>query len=134
MKGSLTLAVALAIVAFAGAERGGAAAGFWDVGPTQQAYHAVQELTDDGIVTGYPDGTFRGNRPITRYEMALMLDRLLVHLQAQQATTASKHDIDGMQKLIDGVEDEIVSLQTRVDGLEDRAGREPQPSPAPARR
>lgn len=41
------------------------------------AYDAVQKLVDQGIIIGYPDGTFRGNRALTRYEFAMAVSRLL---------------------------------------------------------
>lgn len=41
------------------------------------AYDAVQKLVDNGIIIGYPDGTFRGNRAMTRYEFAMAISRML---------------------------------------------------------
>jgi len=41
------------------------------------AYDAVQTLVDQGIIIGYPDGTFRGDRVMTRYEFAMAISRLL---------------------------------------------------------
>ena len=44
-----------------------------DVPTGHWAYDAVTELTNDGIVKGYPDGTFKGNRALTRYEFAIAI-------------------------------------------------------------
>ena len=41
------------------------------------AYDAVQQLVDKGIIIGYPDGTFKGDRAMTRYEFAMAISRLL---------------------------------------------------------
>jgi len=41
------------------------------------AYDAVQQLVDRGIIIGYPDGTFKGDRAMTRYEFAMAISRLL---------------------------------------------------------
>ncbi|MEA3399791.1 MAG: S-layer homology domain-containing protein, partial [Armatimonadota bacterium] len=41
------------------------------------AYDAVQMLIDRGILVGYPDGGFRGDRAMTRYEFAMAISRLL---------------------------------------------------------
>lgn len=41
------------------------------------AYDAVQKLVESGIIVGYPDGTFRGERTMTRYEFAMAISRLL---------------------------------------------------------
>ena len=43
---------------------------FSDVTPDSWAYQAVSQLANAGIVNGYPDGTFKGQNNITRYEMA----------------------------------------------------------------
>jgi len=50
---------------------------FSDVPRDHWAYDAVQELAEGGIVIGYPDGTFKGNRQLTRYEFAMALSRVM---------------------------------------------------------
>ncbi len=50
------------------------------------AYDAVQMLIDKGVVVGYPDGTFKGDRAMTRYEFAQALSRLLEHISLQAGT------------------------------------------------
>ena len=55
---------------------------FSDVYPTDWAYQALSNLVEQyGCVAGYPNGTFRGNRAMTRYEAAALpnacLDRIL---------------------------------------------------------
>ena len=53
------------------------AAPFLDTPTNHWAYEAVQDLAKKGIVIGYPDGTYGGKRPMTRYEFAVALDRAL---------------------------------------------------------
>ena len=48
---------------------------FQDVPLDHWAYQAVAELAADGYIKGYPDGTFKGNRPMTRYEIAVLTER-----------------------------------------------------------
>lgn len=55
----------------------GAANPFADVSPSDWAYQAVSEFSDEGIVDGYPDGTFRGQKNVTRYELAQIVARLM---------------------------------------------------------
>jgi hypothetical protein len=55
---------------------------FTDVPADHWAYEAVHLLLQQGIVLGYPDGTFGGARPITRFEMAVIAARLLQHLDS----------------------------------------------------
>ena len=43
---------------------------FSDVDASSWAYQSVEQLANAGIINGYPDGTFKGSNPITRYEMA----------------------------------------------------------------
>lgn len=48
-----------------------------DVPANHWANHNVEHLVNLGIITGYPDGTFQGNKAITRYEVAAIVDRLI---------------------------------------------------------
>ena len=50
---------------------------FADVPSDHWAYEAVTTLAADGVIDGYGDNTFRGSRPITRYEMAQMVARAM---------------------------------------------------------
>ena len=50
---------------------------FSDVYPTDWAYQALSNLLSSGCVAGYPNGTFRGNRAMTRYEAAALLNACL---------------------------------------------------------
>jgi hypothetical protein len=54
------------------------------------AYDAVQTLVDQGIIIGYPDGTFRGDRAMTRYEFAMAISRLLDVIPAGGNAVAGK--------------------------------------------
>ncbi len=50
---------------------------FKDVPPDHWAASAVKEVVAKGIMQGFPDGTFRGNQPVTRYELAVTLARFM---------------------------------------------------------
>jgi hypothetical protein len=50
---------------------------FGDVPERHWAADAVESLSRRGIVIGYPDEKYRGNRAITRDELAVAIDRLL---------------------------------------------------------
>ena len=55
-----------------------------DVQPTDWAFQALQSLVERyGCIAGYPDGTFRGNRALTRYEFAAGLNACLDQILAQ---------------------------------------------------
>ena len=74
MKKVLAIAAVAALTAGVSAY---AANPFSDVTPNDWAYQAVVDLSDQGVVEGYPDGTFKGERNITRYEMAQIIARML---------------------------------------------------------
>ena len=74
---ALFLALVLAVVFSVPA----IAAPFPDVPSNHWAYDAVNELASKGLIIGYPDGTFRGNNPLTRYEFAMVISRLISYLE-----------------------------------------------------
>lgn len=99
--------------------QGASATPFSDVPANHWAYQAIQSLAADGLVEGYPDGKFKGDRPMTRYEMAVTVARVIAKVQANSANFASKSDLDKLQKLIDAFKDELDALGVRVTNLED---------------
>ena len=50
---------------------------FPDVAPDHWAANAVEALVRSGVLVGFPDGTFRGENAVSRYEVALIVSRLL---------------------------------------------------------
>jgi len=92
---------------------------FSDVPANHWAYQYIESLAADGVIDGYPDGKFKGDRPLTRYEMAVVVARVIAKLQENQGQGASKEDLDKLQKLIDALKDELDSLGVRVTNLED---------------
>jgi hypothetical protein len=100
-----------------------AAAGFKDVPQNHWAYPALQQLQADGIVLGYPDGTFRGKRSITRYELAAITARAIKRVQdllanASTANKVSADDIATLRKLIDDNTTQLAALQKNVAALQ----------------
>ncbi len=117
----LAIATGLAATLLLSVERGAAlATPFSDVPANHWAYQYIQSLAADGIIDGYPDGKFKGDRPLTRYEMAVVVARVIAKLQENQGPKgASKEDLDKLQKLIDALKDELDALGVRVTNLED---------------
>jgi len=105
---------------------------FTDVPTDHWAYDAIDKLQAEGFVEGYPDGTFRGNRSFTRYEMAMVVariwDRLVYELGTLEtpdmegyATDADLQDVIAMiEDLRNEFRDELDTLGMRVDDLEGR--------------
>ena len=111
-----TLAVA-AVAALAAGVSAYAANPFSDVSTSDWAYQAVSQLSDQGIVEGYPDGTFRGQRNITRYELAQIIARLMAN--EDQFNAEQRATID---KLAGEYADELDNLGIRVSNLESKVG------------
>jgi hypothetical protein len=113
------VAVLLAGLAFAAVPARASATPFADVPANHWAYQAIASLAADGLLDGDPDGSFNGDRPLTRYEMAAIVARVIAKLEADGAGSASKTDLDKLQKLIDALKDELDALGVRVTAIED---------------
>jgi hypothetical protein len=87
---------------------------FGDVYPSDWAYQALKKLVESyGCIAGYPNGTFKENRPISRYEAASLLNSCLD--KVSQIT-------DEIRALIRAFGTELSVLKGRVDGIEARVG------------
>lgn len=96
---------------------------FADVPRDDRAYQDLQVLQADGLVVGYPDGEFKGDRPLTRYELAAVVARVVARVQAQGAQNVSRTDLAKVQQLIDAFKDELDAQGVRLGDLEDRVDR-----------
>ena len=90
---------------------------FSDVSTSDWAYKVVADLSAQGIVAGYPDGTFAGQKNITRYEMAQIIARLMA--KEDQYNAEQRAIID---QLAGEYADELDSLGVRVSNLEKKVG------------
>ena len=96
-----------------------------DVRPTDWAFQALQSLVERyGCIAGYPDGTFRGNRAMTRYEFAAglnaCLDRITQQISGSTGNLVSREDLASLQRLQEEFAAELATLRGRVDALEAR--------------
>ncbi|MER3480223.1 MAG: S-layer protein [Meiothermus sp.] len=97
---------------------------FSDVPAGHWAKEAVEAITAQGLIIGFPDGTFRGNENLTRYQAALIIYRLLQQLQGQQGQPAPKMDEETLNTIRNAVQElaaELAALGVRVSALEDNA-------------
>jgi Carbohydrate-selective porin, OprB family/S-layer homology domain len=98
-----------------------------DVKPTDWAYQALRELVERyGCIAGYPDGTYRGNRAMTRYEFAAglnaCLDSLYRLIGAGASNPVGGEDLDSIKRLQQEFATELSQLTGKVDNLESRIG------------
>ena len=107
----------LAATAVLGVTSAFAANPFADVTPQDWAYKAVAQLASQGVVNGYPDGTFQGQNNITRFEMAQMVAKAMVR---QDRVDAEQNAI--INRLANEFSAELNNLGVRVSTLENKVG------------
>ena len=94
---------------------------FSDVPLDHWAYDAVNKLAEDGIIDGYGDTNFGGDKPITRYEMAQLVEKAMQN--QENARAVDKAAIEKLQKEFDSeLKGEVQSLRKDVDDLKGRMG------------
>ncbi|HBE20131.1 MAG TPA: S-layer protein [Cyanobacteria bacterium UBA11149] len=95
-----------------------------DVSPGDWAYEALRNLVERyGCIAGYPDGTFRGNRAMTRYEFAAGLNACLQQIErliGDKTPNSNPEDLVALRRLVDEFKAELATLGSRVDNLEGR--------------
>ena len=96
---------------------------FSDVQPTDWAFQALQSLVERyGCIAGYPNGTYRGNRAMTRYEFAAglnaCLNRINQLIDAATRDLLTREDLITLQRLQSEFGPELATLRGRVDTLE----------------
>jgi hypothetical protein len=114
MKKMLAVVAAASLVAVAAPAF--AANPFSDVPMNHWAYDAVEQLAAKGILEGYPNGTFKGNRAMTRYEIAQMVARMM-------ANGVGGADADKLKALIVEFAPELEALGVKVDGFDGRLSK-----------
>lgn len=94
-----------------------AANSFTDVSADDWAYQAVASLSDEGVIDGYPDGTFRGDKHVTRYEIAQIVARLMA-----KEDTLNASQKETLAKLSSQYANELKDLGVRIAELEKKRG------------
>lgn len=119
---------------------------FTDVPQNHWAYEALLKLYQLGLITGYPDGTYKGNQAMSRYEIALVIYKVLIYLQSQIKTTQTnisttnltptnfdqiineilqkskltEEELKIIKDLISEFKNELISLESQFKSLESR--------------
>ena len=120
MKKSVVSALTTALVVGAASTTFAAANPFSDVPAGHWAYDAVNQLAADGVIEGYGDNTFLGNRNITRYEMAQMVAKAMAKSSNGNVSSTDRAALDRLQAEFS---DELNNLGVRVSELEKYADK-----------
>jgi hypothetical protein len=95
-----------------------------DVSPTDWAYEALRSLVDRyGCISGFPNQTYRGNQPLTRYEFAAGLNSCLNQIErliASNSGGVDAEELETINRLQQEFEAELATLGGRVDEIESR--------------
>ncbi|QDR82052.1 porin [Sporomusa termitida] len=86
---------------------------FVDVPAKHWAYDSVSKLAKAGVISGYGDGTYRGDRTLTRYEMAAIVGKALAN--SEKADAETQKELDALKTEFAA---ELNNLGVRVDSLE----------------
>jgi hypothetical protein len=124
-----TAPVATVAAAGAGPQEVAQANPFADVPPNSWAYQAIAKLASEGLIKGYPDGQFKGQRPITRYEAAVLVNRVVDYLEAKISAgqKVNADDIATVKALVDQFGPELKQVQAHLNDLDtkvDKLGKE----------
>ena len=94
-----------------------------DVSPADWAYEALRSLVDRyGCIAGFPNQTYRGDQPLSRYQFAAGLNSCLNQIERLIASSEAvvREDIDTINRLTQEFEAELATISGRVDSLESR--------------
>jgi hypothetical protein len=97
---------------------------FSDVPFSHWAYDAVNKLAAKGLLQGYPDGTFKGEKHVTRYALAMVTAKMLANVEQMLekgigTNLVTKSDLQTLEKLTVEFADELALLGVKVTALED---------------
>lgn len=114
----------LMIVAMVMATVAGSAAPFSDVPFSHWSYDAVNKLSAKGIIQGYPNGAFKGEKVVDRYSLAMVVAKLLANVEqmletGEGANLVTKADLQTLEKLTVEFADELAMLGVKVTSIED---------------
>lgn len=95
---------------------------FTDLPKDHWAFAAVKRLALDGILQGYSDGTFKGRRILTRYDLAVAVSKAVERADRMREEKQRIPDDDQrlLERLTAELRNELVLLGVRIEGLEKR--------------
>ncbi len=103
-------------------------AGFSDIPDDHWAKEAVETLRQLGLISGFPDNTFRGNETLTRYQVAMLLYNFYKFVESYiKDANAQISSLDRSLKMLstanDSLSKEIPKIQSRIQNLEEKVNK-----------
>ena len=92
---------------------------FSDVPASHWACQAVSEMADKGIVQGFPNETFKGNENLSRFQLAMIISRMLASIEQNGIDSVANNDLQAIEKLTVEFADELAVLGIKVSNLEE---------------
>jgi hypothetical protein len=125
------LAITAAVIALSAQPVLAQGTSFPDVPTNHWAYQAVTDLANEGYVLGYPDGKFLGGRPMTRYEFATAIDRMVQTVNNLKTTVnglntapvtptgvpVTQDDLNKIQALVDEFQAQLTTIGSNITDL-----------------
>jgi hypothetical protein len=106
---------------------------FSDVPAGHWAKEAVEALAAKGILVGFPDGTFRGNETLTRYQAALIIYRLLQQIEEELKAKGESPTMEAMSSEdLEALKNAIQELAAELAALGGLRPRRAPPGRSPA--
>lgn len=100
------------------------AAPFSDVPASHWSYDAIEKLTASGILVGFPDGTYKGNKTLTRFDFGMVTAKMLAHIEQMMTSglgtnLVTKKDLETLDRLTVEFSDELAIIGVKVTSLEE---------------
>lgn len=118
MKNSILAATAALLIAAAPVSYAAGQA-FTDVPADHWAYESLNRLAENGVLKGYPDGSFKGDKPVTRYALSVIVAKMLSNIETVGKEQITDKDLLEVEKLTMEFADELSSMGVKIKTLDE---------------
>lgn len=119
MRNSILAAAAALLIAVAPMSYAAAGQAFTDVPAGHWAYDSLNRLAENGVLKGYPDGSFKGDKVVTRYALSLIVANMLSNIEAIGKDQVSEDDLLEVEKLTMEFAEELSSMGVKIKNIDE---------------
>lgn len=119
MRNSILAAAAALLIAVAPMSYAAAGQAFTDVPAGHWAYDSLNRLAENGVLKGYPDGSFKGDKLVTRYALSLIVANMLSNIEAIGKDQVSEADLLEVEKLTMEFAEELSSMGVKIKNIDE---------------